>query len=297
MTDRSFRCSHASQAMDEPLVGTASTITNWLLVEHPGPWGVRALSHARLPDGLGAHLIRRERELRIRVLLIRRHGRGTGARRSCFAIHTGPDRPWIERADLDDVGEVAALDIAALGRGASVGMTPHDGPLFAVCTHGRRDPCCAERGRPLASALANAFPEETWESTHIGGDRFAGNMIAFPHGFYFGRVDAARGVDVAAGYVAGSIDLGHLRGRCCRPTDVQAAEHFLRDRQALTGVDEVAVIQVARDGSKTSVSFRTPRRSHLVTVRRERGEEERLTCHSDATERPPRYTLVEIEAT
>jgi hypothetical protein len=295
--DRSFRCSHASQAVDESMFGTASTITNWILLEHPGPWGVKALSHARLPAGLGEHLIRRERELRIRVLLIRRHGRGTGARRSCFAIHTGPDRPWIERADLRDVGEAADLDLEALGRGASVGLTLHDGPVFAVCTHGRRDPCCAERGRPLASVLASAFPEETWESTHIGGDRFAGNMIAFPHGFYFGRVDAAEGVDVASGYVAGTVDLEHLRGRSCRPTDVQAAEHFLRDRQALTGVDDVSVIQVARDGSETSVAFRTPLRSHRVMVRRERGEEERLTCHSESTDRAPRFALVGIEAT
>ena len=49
VTDPSFRCSHASEAAGEPLLGTASTITNWLLVEHPGPWGERALHHARLP--------------------------------------------------------------------------------------------------------------------------------------------------------------------------------------------------------------------------------------------------------
>ena len=217
MTDRSFRCSHASEAEGEPLVGTASTITNWLLVEHAGPWGEEALRHARLPAGLGDVLRRRERELKIRVLLIRRHGRGAAAKRSCFAIHTGPDRPWIEHADLEDVRDVAAIDLDALGRGASVGMTPTEDPLFAVCTHGRRDPCCAERGRPLAAALSEAFPEQTWESTHIGGDRFAGNMIAFPHGFYFGRVDAARRCRVATGYVGGTIDLEHLRGRSCRP--------------------------------------------------------------------------------
>ena len=193
VTDPSFRCSHASEATDEPLLGTASTITNWLLVEHPGPWGERALHGARLPEGLGGTLLQRERDLRIRVLLIRRHGRAAGGAPACFAIHTGPDRPWMERADLDDVRDVATLDLDALGSGRSVGLTPVDTALFAVCTHGRRDPCCAERGRPLASALSQAYPEQTWESTHIGGDRFAGNMIAFPHGFYLGRVEPAIG--------------------------------------------------------------------------------------------------------
>ncbi|MEO8423553.1 MAG: sucrase ferredoxin [Actinomycetota bacterium] len=295
MTDRSFRCSHASEAADEPLFGTASTITNWLLVEHPGPWGEKALHHARLPAGLGDVLRRRERELKIRILLIRRHGRRTGARRSCFAIHTGPDRPWIEWAELEDVSDVATLDLEALGHGASVGLAPTEEPLFAICTHGRRDPCCAERGRPLASALSHAFPQETWESTHIGGDRFAGNLIAFPHGFYFGRVDPSIAVEVATGYVEGRLDLEHLRGRSCRPTDVQAAEHHLRASHALDGVDDVAVTDVSRTGGETFTTFRTSLGSHRVGVRREHGPEERLTCHGEVTRRPPRFELLGIE--
>jgi hypothetical protein len=295
VVDRSFRCSQASEAEDEPLAGTASTITNWLLLEHPGPWGESALRHARLPAGLGDMLRRRERELKIRVLLIRRHGRGTGARRSCFAIHTGPDEPWMERTELEDIRDIATLELEPLGHGASVGLTPVGGALFAVCTHGRRDPCCAERGRPLAAALLHAFPERTWESTHIGGDRFAGNMIAFPHGFYFGRLDPVPGVQVAAGYIGGTIDLEHLRGRSCRSMDVQAAEHLLRSRFALNGVDDVTVTDVSRTGSDTVTTFRTALGSRRVSIRRELGSEKRLTCHSDTMDRPPRFVLVGIE--
>jgi hypothetical protein len=296
VTDRSFRCSHASEIEGEPLIGTASTITNWLLVEHPGPWGEKALRHARLPAGLGDVLLQRERRSKIRILLIRRHGRRTGERRACFAVHTGPGRPWIERAELDDVRDVMSLDLEGLGRGASVGLTPIEDAVFTVCTHGRRDPCCAERGRPLASALSEAFPQQTWESTHIGGDRFAGNLIAFPHGFYFGRLDPAKGVEVATGYVEGTVDLEHLRGRSCRPTDVQAAEHFLRAHRALTGIDDVTVIDVSRAGTETSTTFRTPLGSQRVGVRRELGPKERLTCHGDAMQRPPRFELLGIEA-
>ena len=231
----------------------------------------------------------------IRVLLIRRHGRRTGPTRACFAIHTGPDRPWMERADLSDVREVATLDLGGLGRGGSVGLTPSEGPLFAICTHGRRDPCCAERGRPLASALSRAFPDETWESTHIGGDRFAGNMVAFPHGFYFGRVGPAQGADIATAYVAGTLDLEHLRGRSCRPTDVQAAEQYLRAHDALTGIDDVTVVDVSRAGRQTSTTFRTPLGRRKVEVHRDLGPEEQLTCHSDAMKRPPRFALLGIE--
>jgi hypothetical protein len=293
VTDPSFRCSHASEAAGEPLLGTASTITNWLLLEHPGPWGERALHDARLPDGLGGTLRQRERELRIRVLLIRRHGRAAGGAPVCFAVHTGPDRPWMERADLDDIRDVAALDLDALGSGRSVGLTPNGTALFAVCTHGRRDPCCAERGRPLASALSHAYPNQTWESTHIGGDRFAGNMIAFPHGFYFGRVEPASGVAIAAGYLDGRIDLEHLRGRSCRPIDVQAAEHLLREAHDLTGVDDIAVDDVVRMDADTFATFRTPLGRYRISVRRTLGPPEQLTCHRESSEHPPRFELLD----
>src|SRR4029453_5830608 len=54
---------------------------------------------------------------------------------------------------------------------------------------GRHGACCAERGRPVAAALAQAHPEETWEVSHIGGDRFAGNLLVLPNGLYYGRLD------------------------------------------------------------------------------------------------------------
>jgi hypothetical protein len=201
----------------------------------------------------------------------------------------------MERVDLEDVRQVATLDLGKLGRGGSVGLTASAGPLFAVCTHGRRDPCCAERGRPLASTLSQAFPDETWESTHIGGDRFAGNMVAFPHGFYFGRVGPGEGVDIATAYIAGTLDLEHLRGRSCRPTDVQAAEQYLRTHDALTGIDDVTVVDVSRVGPQTSTTFRTPTALRKVGIHRELGPPEQLTCHSDARKRPPRFTLLGIE--
>jgi hypothetical protein len=50
-------------------------------------------------------------------------------------------------------------------------------PIYLVCTHGRHDACCAVRGRPVAAALAAAYPERTWECSHIGGDRFAANVV------------------------------------------------------------------------------------------------------------------------
>src|SRR5690606_7696048 len=114
---------------------------------------------------------------------------------------------------LGDIHEVLDLDLAALGAGRSPGLTRVDDSLFCVCTHGRHDACCAERGRPVAAALEAAHPEQTWEVSHIGGDRFAANMVVLPHGLYYGRLDAVSALGVAGTHLAGGLDLDHLRGR------------------------------------------------------------------------------------
>ena len=296
MLTRSDRCSHLSEARDEPLAGTASTVRSWLLLEHPGPWGRDAPTDARLPEGLGREIRRRCNTAHVRPLLIRRApGNVSTEGVACFAIRSGPETPWIETTMLGDIGEALSLDLEELGRGERPGLEPHERPLFLVCTHGRRDVCCAERGRPLALELSNAFPDETWESTHIGGDRFAGNLLAFPHGLYFGRVGSVDGARVANAYVNGRIALEHFRGRSCLPFVVQAAEIALRERESLDGIDDVAFDHAERHGDVHRATFVTGSTRVTVTVAVEASEPRFLTCQSVGEESPPGYRLVSIE--
>ena len=55
-------------------------------------------------------------------------------------------------------------------------------PIILVCTHGVHDACCAIRGRPVAAALAARWPDLVWECSHVGGDRFAPNVVLLPDG-------------------------------------------------------------------------------------------------------------------
>jgi hypothetical protein len=283
------------------MLGTASTVRHWLLVEHDGPWGRDALLHGRIPEGVGRELRRRARVHGVRVLLIRRHGGvgadgGEGASRSvtCFMVRSGPGEPWIERTSLTRIEDVLEVDLEALGRGERPGLEPTTGPLFLVCTHGRRDPCCAERGRPLARAMAHAVPRSSWESSHTGGDRFAGNMVAFPHGLYFGRVTNERGPLVARAYREGWIDLARYRGRSCYPMDIQAAEQLLRVERRLDGVDDLTLRRFRRTGERTVATFGTPAGPVDVHVHRGVGTPRSLTCHSAREESPPAYDLLRI---
>jgi hypothetical protein len=288
------RCSLRSLAADEPLAGTASTIRYWLLIEHAGPWGRDGLLDARLPADLGRELRALERRSDARVLLIRKPHRvpeyddGTVL---CFAVDTHD--AWLGFAAIATIEN--ALDLDPHER-SSFASTPQ--PLFVVCTHGRRDPCCAERGRPLAERLAASFPEVTWESTHVGGDRFAGNLVAFPHGLYHGRVEPDEGPEIASGYGEGRIArLDRYRGRSSDPRHVQAAEHALRDRLGLDRIDAVVRERSARRGDRAEVTFATANGRHRVGLERTLGAPMRLTCHASHEHAPPLWQPVEITRT
>jgi hypothetical protein len=278
------------------MAGTASTVRSWLLLEDAGPWGRDALRDARLPERVGLELLRRCRAASVRPLLIRRVSPDATVSQglTCLAIRSGPEPPWIERTSLANVGDALDLDLPALGRGVRPGFEAFEGALFLVCTHGRRDVCCAERGRPLARALAAAFPDRTWESSHVGGDRFAGNVVAFPHGLYLGRVGSDEAAGVARTYIGGKVSLEHLRGRSCFAMPVQAADHALRERLGFDGVDDVELVRTHERDGVTAATFRTPAGRFEVIVHIDASEPALLTCHSSEEEPAPAYRVVAV---
>lgn len=286
------RCSLRSLAAGEPLAGTASTIRHWVLIEHAGPWGRDGLLDARLPEGLGRELRILERRTGARVLLIRRPDRvpryddGTVL---CFAIDTAD--AWLGSVALGTIQDSLAMD----PRDRS-SFSPAGEPLFVVCTHGRRDPCCAERGRPVAIRLAAEFPDVAWESIHVGGDRFAANLVAFPHGLYHGRVEPEEGPEIAGGYRAGRIArLDRYRGRSSDPFPVQAADRALRTDLSLDLIDAVVPEHAEHRGERVEVHFATANGPYRVRLERTVGAPMRLTCHSSTEEAPPVWRVLEIE--
>jgi len=298
---RAFRCAANSAALAEPMAGTASTVRAFLLLEVRGPWGVDALRDCRLPDKVAEQIRRRCAEAKVRPLLIRRHGRTSSGGIRCFVAHADTEAPWMESAWLSTPEEVLDLDLRRLGRGESVGLDRHDDPVFLVCTHGRHDVCCAEQGRPVAAALSASYPDLTWEVSHIGGDRFAGNMLVLPHGLYYGRLDRESAAAVVEQHRDGHLDLGHLRGRSGFPFACQAAEWHLRRELSLTALGglhlrsqqvsgDIADVVFAVDGSTGAATWR-------VRIRGGRGEPAPLTCSARRPQQPPRFELVEVART
>lgn len=294
MTSRGPRCSTEALARGEPLFATASLVSAWLLIEQPGAWGPDALTESRLPEEIGQEL--RRRSTNVRILLIR-HRSASGAP-VFFKAYSGGNgaAPSLVSAPMPDPSVLLDVDMNALADGETGSGRAIDHPIYLVCTHGRHDICCADQGRPLYRALSATRPDCTWEVSHLGGDRFAGNVLVLPRGDYFGRVEPEDAESLFSSYESGRIDLAHHRGRSIQPRLVQAAEHFLRDSDGVCGLDDLVVTGYRRsDHDDAEVVFRGPKGMVEVRVKARRGPERSyLTCRADQPGSPVLYDLVSI---
>ncbi len=235
------RCSEIADAAQDPREGSAPPAEQWLLIEHPGPWGRVPLTQSGIDQQLVGAASAWAARSNGRVLLIRRPGRSSRSMvgRRWFRVDSRPGRAAVRTGTVPDERALAAAMISAGER--------YDGPLHLVCTHGRHDTCCAVRGRPVAAALAAADPEPVWECSHIGGCRFAPTGVLLPHGYALGGLDPAGAPAVAAAYRAGHLVPQVVRGRSALPPAAQAAQHHARLATGATGVDALRLVHADRD--------------------------------------------------
>ena len=219
-------CSDQSLSRDDPMYGTASAGFSWVLLELPGAWGHSAFLHSPnvIDPQLGRAIVRRFETAKMRIAAIRRHGRRPDTPRwRWFVAHSEPGGEALYGGEVNDPREY--LDLALDG---SDGVLSTD-PVVAVCAHGKHDQCCAVRGRSACKAIADRYPEYTWECSHLGGDRFAATMLVLPEGLCYGRVDSTDSAELVRLYQEGRLDNRFLRGRTSLPHAVQAAQYFARE--------------------------------------------------------------------
>lgn len=290
-------CAELSSAVGEPLGATASRVEHWLLVEHAGFWPNEPLDASVFAGPLRDHLAAQLAQLAgSRLLLVRSPVRvkPQGLRLFYGVTPERGRRFWT--LQLDRPADLLGLDVAAALRGerAHVGE-PLEHPLLLVCTHGKRDRCCARYGRALCEAVhRRAPPGWVWQSSHVGGDRFAGNLVCLPEGLYFGRVGRGHVQGLLAAYLEGRIDLDRYRGRSCYQFAVQAAELEVRRRTGLVGFSDLRVGRRTRIGERRwriEVLTEIGGDRYEVEVAAEHGKPQYLTCHAPEA-RPPRHFVV-----
>ncbi len=284
MSKSFFYCSELSRQRGEPPYGTASAGDVWLLLEYPYWWGTQAFADSALPADVKAHLTHALETIpRSRLLLIKQD-RPRRPQLKFFVVRAAEDKPFSAEFTLDDYTQLLQLDIAgaATGRAHKTAIDPAR-QLFLICTHGRRDKCCAKFGYPLYKSLrAAGAGANVWQSTHVGGDRFAANLVCFPHGLFYARVTEVDAQTITAAYRTQQLVLNRYRGRACYTQPVQAAEYFVRAESGLLTLDALRLRARARIADNSwRVVFNAPATgsSYEVTISSRVSEfHQLLTC-------------------
>jgi hypothetical protein len=281
-------CSEVSRDAGEAVAATASRVDHWILFEYRGLWAPDALEGSALRDDIKRYLAeQRDARPHTKLLFIRRTERREAAELRVYLARTKERSGDVYRLDLERYEDVLEYDLVS-GPGTRISH-----PLLLVCTHGKHDRCCARYGRPLFETLCEQVePEWVWQCSHVGGDRFAGNLVCLPQGAYFGRVGRDDVWPLVDAYLVGKIRMENYRGRSCHTFVVQAAERAVRAETGLTAFDEVAFVSVERAGAArwvVHVLAAPTGEVHRVEVVLGRGPLEYLTCSSQILRRPRRY--------
>jgi (2Fe-2S) ferredoxin len=139
----------------------------------------------------------------------------------------------------------------------------------------------------VAAALAERWPDRVWECSHVGGDRFAPNVVLLPDGFYYGNLHPQSAVDVVTRHLAGTVPSESLRGMARFVPPVQAAAIAAYAELGPLDVGDVRVLAMRQvgphdgHGSETFVDLEVAGHGRVaVAVLSVRRKEEQLTCRA-----------------
>jgi hypothetical protein len=287
-------CARLAEEADEPLAGTASDDgATYFLVRYAGAWPRKALEGSELPEPLKASLKAAAEACRGRVQLVRGPSRGEDPA-EVYVARTVAGERFLLRLRFSSHEAMAEVDWAEVGlRGEHPEAQRLDGPLFLVCTHGKRDACCAAAGAELYQAMAALRPGRVLQSSHLGGHRFAPVALSLPDGLCYGRLRP----DEASAFIDASergriFDLHRLRGRSSYGAAAQAAEVFLRAALAETAVDALALEGEAPEGDGRRLTFSVAGARHEVVVAEERTDALRPSSCGDEPRPVSRFVFV-----
>ena len=233
-------CSALARADGAVLIGTADPVDVWVLLEYNAVWRARALQDNSLSPAVNEWLkkavpaIESALGCKARLLFIRQSADAQSAVKKLFVVRSGERAGGVSAVDLPDYDALLAIDPATLARDpdgparARSGAVAFDQPLYLVCTNGQRDLCCARFGLPVYEQLAQQYGASVWQTTHVGGHRYAPNLICLPEGLVYGFADTTVAPALVQATRNAQLQLEQLRGRSCYSAIGQVAELAVR---------------------------------------------------------------------
>ena len=270
MDERRPLCAEVSRESAEPLAATASRIETGSSSSTAGS-GAATSSPGRVfgpGEGLPARAARPRP--RSRLLFIRRRSAAQHpSTRSAWA----PDRRARQhharsRARRLQRPARSGPRRRARHRPRRVGA-PVEGPLLVVCTHGKRDHCCAKFGRPLYDAQSASRPRRTRSGRpHTSAATGSpGTWSSLPEGLYFGRVERSGGLGASGrGARRPHPPRRTTGGARCYSFAEQAAERAVREATGATAPADLALVSSEAEADGWLVRFEASGEVHEVVV-------------------------------
>ena len=299
--DPNFFCVDLCRAVGEKLPGTATRVDVWLLLESMRPWGFDAFPESDLSEDVKAHVNAHLKAIpNARMQFIKQSSRTTAAYTFYVAV-VRDIAPRLYKFQLDSCDALLGLDIAAIVSGDTFyDSFRSDERVMIVCTNAKRDRSCARYGLPVYDALVKSAQESSvnvWQTTHIGGHRFAGTLVCLPQGLTYGYLEPNDAPALIDDYGQNLITLEHYRGRSCYDEAVQAAEYYLYQQAETRDAEAFRLLNVQTSGDQWTVRFQSREgETHSVEVARVMSDFEIYKSSADADKtRVPEFRFVAYE--
>lgn len=272
-------------------MGTVGTRRAWLLIQDHSAWAIQAYAGSDIPASVRDHLEPYFGREKPSILLVRNSDEKHLTTKKAFVVVSRNARAELYEFDWVHVEDLLVLPYAEILEGSYSGQRAD--PIYLVCTHGKRDKCCAKYGKPVYDYLRERVGDRVWRASHVGGDRFAANLVCLPHSLYYGRVSPEKAYELVQKYELGELELESMRGRSCYPKVTQAAEIFLRKQFGLTRIEQLRfATHEPLEGNRHRIVFADLDGQREVSVDLEVGESDfanHLTCRDDDQGSVPIY--------
>lgn len=283
-----FSCARNSHDLNESFLGTASPFRYALVIEYHDEFPESAIIGSSLSEDLKRHILRLyEIHAAVRILLMKQSDKQKKKRLFWADCQPGENKLWYY--EFEDYKDLLALK---LGETSSEWIEITEEQFF-ICTNGQHDPCCGKYGNDLYEVAADK--KNVWQTTHLGGDRFAANVLALPSGVYYRRVHIQALEEMIKCHSHNKIYLPNFAGRTVYDRPVQVAEYFIREKTHLLDLDALKFVEAASTGEIDSVKFAA---SELVyTLKLQRVEEQvqfPYSCHAKTPGPLTHYELLEF---
>ncbi|MBV1906686.1 MAG: hypothetical protein KUG75_11455 [Pseudomonadales bacterium] len=321
-TDKQTFCAEMSSALAESMSGTADQVDVWLLLEYTPSWSAKANLDNKLdqevqdwwkdlPD------LFQQMGLRARQQFIRQSGPSSPGFRFIVSIPSDPPSMSGNSAKVrargtesgnlnggrhsflfqfEEYEQLLDFDWGLVRDPAAYSDKRITEPNYFVCTNGKRDICCARQGLKTYIELRKSVGKRAWQVTHLGGHRFAPNVLVLPDAVLYGRVHDREVVEFVGRIEAGQLDAERARGRSHLEKVAQAAEIYLPGD--LASCSELVSIDKTNQTGQDVVfdcKFQNKEGDFLVTLQRRSSAIQVIaSCGDESLKAQYPFELVEI---